>query len=350
LRSVSAIAKLKENSLDGLIVSSPANISYLTEFSSRDAYLLLSKAKSFYFTDSRYIEEVKNKLKPGTILKKINGSAFKLIADTCLKSGLKRIGFEERNLSFAEYLKIEEPLLNRAELVPTHSLIEEIRQVKETGEIEKIRKACAITVQALKFAPSILKTGKAEIEIAGDLEHFIRYHGACTAAFQIIVASGPNSSFPHHLSSRRKLQNNEPVMIDMGAQYLGYNSDLTRVFFVGKISLLARKIYAILANAQKLAIKKIAPGIKAKEIDKISRQYIAGQGYSRYFQHSLGHGIGLEAHEQPHLSYKDDTALEAGMVVTVEPAIYLPGKFGIRREDMILVTPKGCEVLSGALH
>jgi Xaa-Pro aminopeptidase len=311
---------------------------------------LVCAKENIYFTDSRYLEEAKKQLKGAAIVKKVNGSVFKLIADSCLALGLKRIAFEGRYLAFAEYEKIKQGLKAKADLISTHSLVEDCRQIKETGELKHIEKAVRITIQALKMARRFIRPGRKEIEIAGELERFIRYHGAAGSAFEIIVASGPNSAFPHHTPGRRKLRLNEPVLIDIGVDYNGYKSDLTRVFFLGKINVLARKIYKIVLQAQELAIEKIRPGRKLSEIDAASRQFITREGFGEFFGHNLGHGIGLDVHEEPHLGPKEDNTLKPGMVVTVEPAIYLPGKFGIRLEDTVLVTKKGAKVLSGALH
>ncbi len=342
-------AKLNQKNLDVLIVSSPPNISYLTEFSSRDAYLIISKKENIYITDSRYTQEARQNLGRRFKIKIINGSVFKLIADACQNLGLKRIGFEERHLIYAEYIKIKEGLRNTADLTGTHSLIEESRQIKDSKELAKIKKATDITSAALESIEKFIAPGKKEIEVAGEIERFIRYQGASDSAFNIIVAGGQNSSFPHHQTSRRKLKNNEPVLVDIGAEYLGYKSDLTRVFFLGKIDVLTRKIYEIVLKAQDEAIRQIRPGMSIARIDALARNYISCKGYGGFFSHNLGHGIGLEVHEDPHISAKEKNKLEEGMVFTVEPAIYLPGKCGIRIEDVVLVTQKGARVLSGSL-
>ncbi len=342
--------KLNQENLDGLVVSSQPNITYLTRFISRDAYLLVSQKENIYFTDSRYIEAAKFCLKGAVVIKKINGSVFKIIADACRNLRLKRVGFEERDLPYAEYKKIKEDLGRFIRLVPTHNLVEELRQIKAKTELEKIKKATQITIKALEFIKNFISAGKKEIEIAAELQRFIRYNGASGSAFEIIVASGPNSSFPHHLASQRKIKNNEPVLVDIGIDYLGYKSDLTRVFFLGKINTLARSIYDIVSKAKELAITHVKPGVCVSKIDALARQYITKRGYGGFFGHNLGHGIGLEVHELPPISGGEDNQLKAGMVFTIEPAIYLPNKFGIRLEDMVLVTPKGCEVISGALH
>lgn len=341
-------AELEKQNLDGLIVSSSPNISYLTDFISQESYLLISRKENIYITDSRYFEAAKKNLK-GYRLKKINGSIFKIIASLCSDISLKRVGFEERYLAFAEYKKIREELSSAIDLIPTHNLIEDLRQIKSRQELEKIRKAIQITIMTFRFIKNFISAGKREIEVAAELERFIRYNGAHSSSFDIIVASGPNSSFPHHITSQRKLRNNEPVLIDIGVDYCGYKSDLTRVYFLGKISPYFRRIYDVVLKAQDRAIRNIKPAVSINKIDTAARQYITQKGFGGFFGHNLGHGVGLEVHENPHLSKKENNKLMAGMVFTVEPGIYLPEKFGIRLEDMVLVTERGCEVLSGSL-
>ncbi|MCX5698473.1 MAG: aminopeptidase P family protein [Candidatus Omnitrophica bacterium] len=348
LKSIHSV--LKQRGLDGLLVSLPANISYLTESLSRDAYLLVSLKENIYFTDSRYTQEAKDFLKDNALLRECNGFVFKYIAEAALNLGLKKLGFEERYLPLAEFAKVKELAKGKFNLIPTHSIIEDKRQIKDEQEIIKLRKAAEITALALEHIRQFLVPGVKEVEIVAELERFIRYQGARASAFDIIVASGPNSSQPHHLSGERKLKNNELVLIDWGVDYQGYKSDLTRVLFLGKINILARKVYDIVLKAQELAIKRIQPGAEMAEIDRVAREYIAARGYAGRFKHNLGHGFGLEVHEAPHLSGREASAIKPGMTFTVEPGIYLPGKFGVRIEDMVLITTKGCEVISGAVH
>lgn len=341
---------LEKEHLDGLLVSLPANITYLTHYRSRDSYLIVSKKQNIYITDSRYFEEAKNNLKGFIVIKQVKDSVFSLIADCFRQLNLKHVGFEERNLSFAEYEKIKEELNTRITLIPTHSLIEDLRMIKDKDELNKIKEAIRITILAFNFVYNLNLVGKTEIEIVAELQHFIRYNGADCEAFDIIVASGPNSSFPHHISSHKKVKKGEIVLIDMGVEYRGYKSDLTRIFFSDKITSFERSIYNIVLEAQRRAISKVKAGILINKIDKIARQYINYKGYGGFFGHNLGHGIGLEVHEEPHISKSEEKKLIEGMVFTVEPGIYLPGKFGIRIEDIVLVTKKGCEVLSGTLN
>jgi len=343
-------AKLAQENFDGLIVSLPANISYLTNYTSRDSYFLISKKENIYITDSRYTQEAKKHLQKIATIKKSNGSVFRIIADLCRDLGLKRLAFEERYLPFAEYKKIKEELNKRRDLIPTYGMVEELRQIKTAEELEKIKRAIQITIKAFKFIKDFISPGKKEIEVAAELERFIRYNGARKEAFDIIVASGPNSGFPHHLTSQRKIKNNEPVLVDIGVDYLGYKSDLTRVFFLGKISPTVKKIYDIVSKAQDKAISQIKPAVAINKIDTAARQYITQKGYGGFFGHNLGHGIGLEVHEEPCISRKENRKLKTGMVFTVEPGIYLPNNFGIRLEDIVLVTREKCEIISGSLN
>ncbi|MGA2774794.1 MAG: Xaa-Pro peptidase family protein [Candidatus Omnitrophota bacterium] len=336
--------------LDAILVSTPANITYLTKYPSRDSYFLASRKGNIYFTDLRYTEEAQRALKDIAIVRKANGSVFELIASSSRELKLVRLAFEERYLPYAEYNRIKKEISGETKIIPSHGIIEALRQVKEPSEIAKMKKAVQITGEALRHIKKFIKPGTTELEVVAELERFIRYFGATNSAFDIIVASGPNSSLPHHIPGYRKIRNNELVLIDLGIDYHGYKSDLTRVFFLGKIKVLLRQIHSIVAEAQRRAIAAVKPGVKAAKVDAAGRQYIGKKGFAHFFGHSLGHGIGLEVHEQPGISAKENCILRPGMIFTVEPGIYLPGKFGVRIEDMVLVTQKGVKVLSGAIN
>ena len=208
-----------------------------------------------------------------------------------------------------------------------------------------IKKAVSITRKTFKYLEGILKQGISERELAIELDYFLKRSGARKGAYDIIVASGINSSLPHAPVTNKRLMLHEPVLVDMGVDYEGYISDLTRVFFLGKMDAIATKIYKIVFEAQRRAINKIKPGIKISSIDKAAREYIEKKGYGKFFGHAVGHGVGMEVHEKPHVSMRNDKELMPGMVFTVEPAIYLPKWGGVRIEDMAIVTEKGCEVL-----
>jgi len=346
--------KLEELKLDGLFVSHQTNITYLTNFNSRDAYLLIKlssnidkKTSIFFITDFRYWQEVKQNLK-GLSFEKLNGSIFKKIVNLSKLLKIKRLGFEAKYLSYAEYEKIREDLSLDMELVPTYDLIDSLREIKSDIEIQKIKKATEINIEAFRYAKKIIRAGLSEREIARELENFIKERGA-KPAFETIVAGGQNSSFPHHISSDYKLKESELILIDMGVDFQGYKSDLTRVFFLGKIPHIVRKIQDIVIKAQQLALSTITSGISINKIDKAARDHIKEKGYGRFFGHALGHGIGLEVHEEPYISLKNKNIIKNGMVFTLEPAIYLPKKFGVRIEDMVWFNENKPEVLSATL-
>ena len=355
---------LQKSHLDGLLVSHQPNISYLTGFKSSDSYLLITEKKVFFITDSRFYQQaisffegVKNKLSKaektycsveGLKVELSGRSVFATIAKLAGAGRLKRLGFEARSLDVAQYYRIKK-LLRKSHFIPTQEVVEDLRRVKEAGELSKIKKAVSIAVRALKYARKIIRPGLSEIEIVAELERFIRHQGARGSSFETIVASGENTAFPHHLTGKRKLKKCDCLLIDIGVDYDGYKSDLTRTFFLGKIPSKISKIYQIVLQAQIQAINKIKPGVRICEIDRSARQYIAKHGYGGFFAHNLGHGIGLEVHEQPAISANNNATTEAGMVFTVEPAVYLKGRFGIRIEDDVAVTRSGCEVLSSDL-
>jgi Xaa-Pro aminopeptidase len=264
------------------------------------------------------------------------------------KLGLKKLGFESKSLSYAEFKSIKIELASGIDFISTFDLVESLREIKSKPEIARIRKAVKINIEALELARKIIKPGLTEKELAIKLENFIKAKNV-DLAFDTIVASGPNSAMPHAPITNRKLKLNESVLIDIGVVFQGYRSDLTRVCFLGKIPLYFRKIYDSVRASQEAAIKKISPGKRISDIDKIARNFLNQRKLGEFFGHSLGHGVGRETHENPLVSSKNKARLRENMVFTVEPAVYLKGKFGIRIEDMVLVKRNNCEVLSGAL-
>jgi Xaa-Pro aminopeptidase len=337
---------IKRNKLDSLVIFSAANVSYLTRKVTRDSYLLITQKKSYFFTDSRYIEESKRNLPAGFILKEVNSSLPRRIIEVCLKNKLRRIGFEESSTFYSTFRKLNNHLKGKSRLVPVSGMVEELRQIKSASEIAKIRKGVRIIFEAFIFIRKFLRGGRKEIEIVAEFERFIRYRGAQGSAFSIIVAAGKNSSHPHHLPGQKRLIRGEPVLIDIGVEYEGYKSDITRVFSVGRPSRQLDRIYDIVLGAQEAAIASVRPGIRAKEIDSAGRNYIKNHGLGKQFVHSIGHGVGVKVHEWPQISPDSTEEIRPGMVFTIEPAVYLADKFGIRIEDMVLVTRSGCEVLS----
>lgn len=345
--------------LDGLLISKPANVSYLSGFKGGDSYILTTRNGNFFITDFRYLEQARAELKglkriglfggrDRTLnIELVNAGTFESIAKLIKGQGLKRVGFEAKWMAYGELEQIRGHL-KKSELIPVYDAVEELRIAKRAEEIKLLRKAINITISAFRHILKGVRPGVKEAEVAAQLEYYMRVGGA-SAAFPTIVASGKRSSLPHASASNKKLESGELVVIDAGGCFEGYNSDLTRTIYLGKISNAARKIYEVVLEAQGRAIAAIKPGVKASYLDKIARDYINKKGYGPCFGHNLGHGVGMEVHEEPTISRKNVQTLRPGMVFTVEPAIYIPGLGGVRIEDVVLVTEDGCEVLSQGL-
>ena len=343
------LLKFKEDNIDALLVTKDINASYLTNFNSQDSWLLITPKTRAYITDFRYLQEAKIGVKEFDI-HKINGSIFDTVSALASQLKLKQVFFEAKNIPFAEFEKIRALLKQKKiKFLPAYDYVESIRTIKTKGEIERIQKSIRLTIKVFGFIQSILKPGASESYIASELKYFIHKKGA-KLAFEPIIASGINSAYPHAKITNKILTTNEAVTVDIGVDLDGYKSDLTRVFFLGKIPLSLRKLYNIILEAQLRAIKKIKAGIPASEVDKAARNFLTQNQLGKYFGHALGHGIGREVHEAPFICSKNDDPLKEGMIFTVEPAVYIPNKFGLRIEDIVLVKQNGCEVLSAHLH
>lgn len=336
---------LQKRNIDAFIALHPPNISYMVGFQAEDSSLVIKQDKVFLITDYRYSTEYRNLLQGGNIHiiaieKSFSHTLKKLAKDLHIKNA----AFENNTIRLSSYQKLKD--IFGTQLIPTKKIIENLRIIKDEGEVCRIKQAISITLRTFQFIKKTLKPAMKETELAAEIERYIRLEGAQGASFDIIVASGPNSSFPHAKKTERKFCTNEPVLIDMGVDFKGYKSDLTRVFFLGTMSPQFKKIHSIVKTAQERAIRLIQPGIPIGVIDKAARQYIKKQGFGDCFWHSLGHGVGLEVHEQPRIAPRNKALLKEGMIFTVEPAIYLDNKFGVRIEDIVRVTAKGSEVLS----
>ena len=337
---------MQAEDIDGLLLNTEPNVSYAAGFHAPDSYSLVSNKGIILITDFRYKADFQQKAKSPVIIKQLKTNIFKSIIETTKTQGLKKIGFESRHLAFAECEILNKLKNKRSLFIPLKETIEPLREIKEEEEIKNIRKALTITQDTYSFIKKKLKPDVTELSIAAEIEYFIRQNGARSSAFDIIVASGPNSSYPHAQVSDRRLCSNEPVVIDMGIEYNGYKCDLTRTFFLGKIKPIVQKAHDAILSAQQKAIRAIKPGVKACAIDAIARNHITEKGFGKFFGHALGHGVGLEVHEAPSINRKNLKPLKSGMVFTVEPGIYLAGRFGLRIEDMVLVTDNGVEALS----
>lgn len=341
------VAQLKALDLDAIVFSNPVNISYLSGFREADGYLLLSReGEPVYFTNFIYEYEAKELDIWKVIIAR--GNIFRELSDTIKSLHLRRIGFEAKNIPYLEYSKIKQYLLGYgAELCETIDFAEKIRAVKEPREISLIRKATGISEEAFNFSAEIRDRLMTEKQFNIEIEKFLRIRGSGSVAFPAIVAYGANSAMPHHAPQEDKKLCENFFLIDLGAKYYEYCADLTRVFTWGKISPFFKRIYDIVRKAQDLSIKKIKDGVKAKDVDAAARSFIEKKGYGKFFGHGTGHGIGLEVHEIPFVGPRSEEILREGMVITIEPAVYIKDKFGIRIEDMVLVGKNKGEVLSG---
>ncbi len=330
--------------IQAFLVTKDVNVAYLTDFPACESWLFVSPQKVFYITDFRYVLEAKGGLK-GVFVKQYKTSPFDTAIAVAKSLGIKRIGFDERHLSLSQFKRMKKNCPAALKLVAANGLVETLREIKSENEIRQIRKALKINTQAYQFLKKVIKPGLSEREVLEKLEGFVKSRHV-GFSFPPIIAAGPNSCFPHAKVTGRKIKNNEIVLVDLGIDVEGYKSDLTRIFFLGRIPRSVRKVFDIVRTAQQRAIEKIKPGILAADVDQEARNYLSKKGLGKFFGHSLGHGVGLEIHEGPSLSQRSVSILKEGMVVTAEPAVYIPHKYGIRVEDMVLVTKSGCSVLS----
>ncbi len=331
--------------IDALLVTNDTNIRYLTGYKSSESWLLVHKSRAYFITDFRYTLQAKAALK-GVSVKQFTQSAYVTLFDLAKILKIKRLGFDERQTTVAQFKKLKETCWRRTKLVAANAVVESLREIKDVSEIQTIKECLKVHQKALNYIGKVVRPGVSEAFLLRKLEDFVKSHKV-GFSFSPIIASGPNSCFPHAQVTDRILKNNEPVLIDFGIDINGYKSDLTRNFFLGRISPRVKEVFEATRLAQKEAISVIKPGISVADADLKARNVLRKFGLAKYFGHSLGHGVGLDIHEGPRLSHKCSCLLEPGMVVTVEPGVYIPNAFGIRVEDMILVTDKGCEVLSG---
>lgn len=336
---------LSSKGLDSFLISSVSNIFYLIQ-KKPEGYLFLSSNTPIFFTDFRYQQELKPICKEiGFNLYIYGNKPFQEISREILKNKPEKIGFEAKNLTCAEFNEFNTCLKEKAELIPTYDLVERLRMIKEKEEINLIKKSVEITKEAFSFAESIISEGLSEKFIAQELERFLKLKGDIEVAFRPVVASGISSAEPHYSKLNRRIKSKEVILIDSGSKYKGYSADLTRVLFLDKMPVSISKILDIVKKAKELAIRKIKEGVKISEVDRAARSYIQEKGYGKYFGHSLGHGVGIDVHEIPSINSINEDVLQENIIITVEPAIYLPGRFGIREESMVLVKKNKAEVL-----
>jgi Xaa-Pro aminopeptidase len=343
-RRRSVADQLADQKVEALLISSPANIRYLTDFAGSNALMLITRTSEHFITDPRYGADAS-----ATITCKVRVSKSPLIqaaAGLAKRKRLRKIGFEPSWLRMEEYDQLKSALGRGADLEPVAGLVENLRAIKSPEEIAKIRRSVRVNSEAFSRTLNRVRPGARESEIAAELDFQMRILGAEKTAFDTIVATGPRSALPHAHPTRHTLGDKELVLIDMGAMVDGYASDMTRVAHIGTPSRRLREMYRAVAEAQLAATDAVRPGIPVYKVDATARDVLKRHGLDEQFIHSTGHGLGLEIHEPPKIGKKEKTRLQAGMVITIEPGVYVEGFGGVRIEDTVLVTERGCHVIT----
>lgn len=340
--------RLKAQGLDAFLIvsverSDGPNLRYLTGFTGSTGGLIVGE-KPLFVTDSRYTEQAGKEV-PGLPIEQVKGRWISWLAERLTALGVRRVGLGAHRTSLHVYQELTR-LAREIEFVPQTGMVEDLRRVKSDEEMARISEAARLTDEGLRWIVGRLSPGQRERDVALDLEVWYRRQGVDDVAFDLIVASGPGSAMPHYRPRERKIARGDVVLFDVGVQLDGYCSDLTRVVAVGAPEPEARAVYRVVLEAQRAGLAAVRPDRAARDVDAAARDLIAGAGYGDNFGHGLGHGVGLEVHEAPGVGPASEDALAAGNVVTVEPGIYLPGKFGVRIEDLVAVTHHGSRVLS----
>lgn len=336
-------ALMTEDMIDGYLVTSPANLRYLTNFTGTAGVAFITQEQAYFITDFRYMEQANNQTQGLTILQHqgdIVGEIIRLVES----QQISVFGFEDAFLTVAEYSVFEEVI--DAELAPASGLIESLREQKDDAEIAIIEKACAIADEGFQHVLKMIRSGMTEIEVANQLDFFMRSLGASGTSFETIVASGARSALPHGVASEKVIEQGDMVTLDFGCVYQGYVSDITRTFAIGDPGQELKDIYQIVLGAQQKVIDAAKAGVTGAQLDAIARDFITQAGYGEAFGHSTGHGIGMEIHEGPNISRSNEAELMIGNVITDEPGIYIAGLGGVRIEDDLLILAEGNRILT----
>lgn len=331
---------------EALLISDNTNRFYFSGMKSSAGHLLITQEKAYLLIDFRYFEKAKKTVNTAEVI--LCEKLFAQLLELLYKENIKTVFTESRNTTVLELETIRKNLID-IEVVASDALSEKIRtlrSIKSENEIKSIKKAQKLTDETFSYILNRIKAGVSEKEIMLDMEFSIRKNGSEGIAFDFIVVSGKNSSLPHGVPTDKKIENGDFITMDFGAVVEGYRSDMTRTVAVGEITEKQRLVYDTVLKAQELALNAIKPNVKCYSVDKIARDYIANQGFDGCFGHGLGHSVGLEIHENPACNTRDTTLLQTGMIMTVEPGIYIENEFGVRIEDMVVVTENGCENLT----
>ncbi|MCB0077709.1 MAG: aminopeptidase P family protein [Anaerolineales bacterium] len=340
--------EMAADQLDAFVITTPANRRYLSGFTGSSGVLIITPQQAFLVTDFRYVEQA-NRESPGWALYKQEKGLDDSVADLLNKLAPARVGFEADHLTVASYAKLRGAMPHDTVWVSTEGAVRDLRAVKGAEEIDHIRAAQQIADRLFEALPTLIQPGRTERAVAWEIEQRLRHEGADGPSFPVIVASGPNSALPHHRPTEREIQPNEIVLTDFGATYNGYQSDCTRTWFTGEPTDDYRRRYAWVYEALHMGQAALAVGAPLREADQAVRDHFDAVGQLAHFGHSLGHGVGLEVHEMPSLSFRmpEEKRFAADNVVTVEPGLYYLGWGGIRLENLVHLTDHGVEILSG---
>lgn len=339
--------ELEPLKLDAVLVSHLPNIRYLCGFTGSAGLLVVGAREPIFFTDGRYTEQAQEEVKGARIRIEKGKSALASATDWLRKqSRLKRLGIEAAYMTVSDRDIVAKAVGREIRLVPCPPAIERMRMVKSPAEVAKIREACALGNRLFQKLRSVVKPDRTESQVAAQVELAARNAGADQMAFTTIIAAGKRSALPHGRASAAHIPSQGFVVCDFGVILSGYCSDMTRTLHVGRPSAEARKVYEAVLEAQSAALETVKPGTAAAKVDLAARKLLQNRGLAKYFTHSTGHGLGLEIHEAPRVAAGQTEVLQPGMVITVEPGVYLPGKFGVRIEDTVVVTDTGCEILT----
>lgn len=348
LRVAKLRQELSERELDAILISNAHNRRYLSGFVGTAGFLLVTPQEAILATDFRYLEQASAQA-PDFKVHRIEGEVEKWLPGLAADVGVKRIAFEAEEVTFAGYRRLKDAIAEpTAELMPTVGVVEQLRALKDAAELGHIERAVALADAAYAHAASWMRPGVTEKQVAWELERFIRENGGDGVSFDLIVAAGPNGAKPHHHPTDRPIAPGEPVVMDLGALEGGYCSDLTRTVCLEPANSTFERVYDTVLGAQLIAIATVAAGMTGEQADNLARRVIAEAGHGENFGHGLGHGVGLAIHESPRLGKASSDVLKDGMVVTIEPGIYLTGWGGVRIEDMVVLENGRARVLTKA--
>ncbi len=340
--------KLSPSGREAALITHEPNLRYFVDFNNSEGTLFICREKAYLLVDSRYGEAARNSVTNAEVI--VYTRYYETLSKLIEKHDIRNLTIEASSMTIHTMRQLEKNILETGCRVMSSDRLDKLissqRIIKTKAEIEKIRTAQKITEEAFLELLNEVKPGVKESKLAFDLEYLMRKKGASGVSFDLITIAGRNTSMPHGVPSDNEIKKGDFVTFDIGSIYESYHSDMTRTVAVGKISDKQREVYETVLKAQRTALAKVRSGIKAYEIDRTARAVIARAGYSEYFTHSTGHGVGLDIHEEPFVSPRSETLLSEGMVITVEPGIYLPGEFGVRIEDMAVVTKDGCDNLA----